>query len=158
MFLQQHWGDLASVAGVLLTLASFGAALWARSAAKSAEEAAQEAREAVTRTLRSVDAQRMTNEGWNLALAIRQGQYDVAAAAIPRILTMLSDLEFATPNEQLLRDVRQLQEHFLAVLGNISKHIAKQQDARPQSDIANDVGNAMPRLMGLANAFQPDQR
>ena len=58
MFLQQHWGDLASVAGVsCLRLASFGAAIWARFTAKSAEEAAQEARTAVTRTLRSVDMQ-----------------------------------------------------------------------------------------------------
>lgn len=156
-FLLQHGGDLASVGGFALALGTLIAALKARSAAKSAETAAQEARQAVTRTLRWVDAQRAIDEGWRLADAIRQGQFDVAAAVVPRILTVLNDLESATSGGQQHRDVRQLQNHLLAVLGNIDKHIANQQDVRSQSDIAGDVERAMPRLMRLANAFQPDQ-
>lgn len=155
MFLEQHWGDLASVAGFVLALASFGAALWARFTAKSAETAAREARAAVTRTLRGVDVQRAIAEGWRLVDAVRQGQYQVGAAVVPRILIVLTDLTPASSvlDPQHRRLVSQLRDRLQAIQSSIEKHIADVSNAPAQEDIVIDIQAIIVGLMDVANAF-----
>ena len=160
MFLQQHWGDLASVAGVLLALASFGAALWARFTAKSAKEAAQEARTAVTRTLRTVDMQRAIADARRLAETIRDGKYEIAAEVVLSLLLVLNDLEgpaYSVFDSRQRRLVGQLRKQVQFVQGNIEKHIAGEQDARPQSDTVIDVQGIMQGLMQLSTVLQSSE-
>lgn len=156
-FFEQHWGDLASVAGVALALASFGAALWARFTAKSAEAAAQEARAAMTRTLRSVDLQRAVSDARRLTDTIRDGKYEVAAEVVIRILLALSDLESASfmLDAEDVRAVKQLQGQIRSVQDKIEMRLMGADDAPSPLDIVKDAQGIMRGLMEVTRAFTP---
>ena len=161
MFLEQHWGDIASVTGAVLALITFCVALKARSAAKSAEAAAQEAtretREVVTRALRSVDLQRAVSDARRLADTIRDSKYEVAAEVLVRILLALNDLESASfmLDAQKLRGVKQLQGQLRGIQDKIEMRLMGADDAPSRLDIVKDAQSIMHQLMEVTRAFTP---
>ncbi len=95
-FLQNHWGDLFSLLGVVVS--GFGlfwairVAQAARSAAQAAEEGAIEARDRIGRHLLAVDLERAVALIQRLKLLHREGLWEAALEQYQALRAMLSSI------------------------------------------------------------------
>ena len=103
-FLVAHWGNLASVIGVIV---SVGGLAWAvveargaRSAAQSAEQAALETKDNIGRHLLAIDLERAINLIQRLKLLHSTGRWEAALEQYQALRAMLSDIIARYPNDE----------------------------------------------------------
>lgn len=89
-FLQDHWGDLFSVAGFVI-------ALWAALSARAAKSAANEARDRIVRTLTVVDVQKAVSLIENLKYRQADSRWEAALDRYPDLRELLFNLEAQLP-------------------------------------------------------------
>ena len=90
-FLQSHWGDLASVAGLFM-------AIWAAMSAQSAKQAATEARDSIVRPLMVVDVQKTVGLIARIKDMHESGRWDVALDRYPDLRELLYSIEARLPD------------------------------------------------------------
>ena len=105
-FLQNHWGDLVSVAGLI---ASLGGLIWAiraqraavaaENAAEAAERGAKEAADGIGRTLTVADVQRAISLIERIKERVAAGRWDAAAERCPDLRELLYNIEARLPDE-----------------------------------------------------------
>ena len=95
-FLQDHWGDLFSVAGLIVSALGFvwaiKVAYGAKTAAESAEQATVETRSRIRRNLTIIDIERANSRIETLKSIHRRGQWESALVWYPELRTMLHDI------------------------------------------------------------------
>ena len=105
-FLQNHWGDLVSAAGLM---ASLGGLIWAiraqraavaaESAAEAAERGAREAAEGIGRTLTIADVQSAISLIERIKDRVDSNRWDAAADRCPDLRGLLYNIEARLPDE-----------------------------------------------------------
>ena len=118
-FLQNHWRDLVSVAGLM---ASLGGLIWAiraqraavaaENAAEAAERGAKDAAESIGRTLTVADVQRAISLIERVKDRVAADRWDAAADRCPDLRELLYNIEVRLPDEY-----GEMREGLVAVVG-----------------------------------------
>ena len=150
-FLNVHWGDLSSVAGVIISLIGLtwavGAAHGARSAAQAAEKAAGDARTTIGRHLLAIDLERSINQIQRLKSLHRDGRWDVALEQYQALRAMVSAIVAHSPESET-----QLRER-LSSARTLFREIEEYVETR----VAQGLGTAdITKLNGQLNDVQSD--
>ena len=102
-FIFEHWGDLFSTAGVLVSLGGLAWAVTeargARSAAESAKEAADETRGAIGRHLLTIDLERSINLIQRLKALHRDSRWELSLELYQVLRAMLSAIIARYPED-----------------------------------------------------------
>lgn len=104
-----HWGDLSSVAGVIVSFIGLTwaviAARGARSSAEAAKEASDETRDSIGRHLLAIDLERAINLIQRLKSLHRDGRWEVALEQYQVLRAMISAIVAHSPEcETKLRE------------------------------------------------------
>lgn len=147
-YLQEHYGDVASVVGLLVTFVGFVATIWnVRKAKQAAEEARQAAREAVSR----IGSQILANEVGSTLELVRQtdascrernwsgANYRCDEARF-RLAQLLNHAELEASERELLHAAYE-------DLGEILSEIHKLQKAPKPKDASPQLGNRLHELI-----------
>ena len=116
-FVQDNWGNLASVAGLLATVVGLSVAIWtvrqaktsadqSRSAAEAAQMASVETRDSISRTLTSVDLERAIAVIDRLKALHREQKWEVALERYSGLRAMLADIEAPNMSSSVSREFR----------------------------------------------------
>lgn len=100
-YLAENWGGIVGALGLIASTGGLVYALLARRAAKSAEQAAKEARQAVARTLSSIDVERGIALIGRLKEIHRQGNWDYALGLYPDLRRTLSQISESMPENMV---------------------------------------------------------
>ena len=98
-FLQNYWGDLASAAGLVASVAGLIVAAWAALNARSAKQAALEARDSIGRTLTAAEVQKAIDLIERLKERHAQNRWEAAADRYPDLRELLYKIEARLPDE-----------------------------------------------------------
>lgn len=102
-FWATNWGDVATAAGIIISLAGLGWAVWeahgAKSASRAAEFAAKETREQMARHLQAVELQRAIGLIERLKTLHDIGRWEASTEHYQTLREMLSDVIVRCPEE-----------------------------------------------------------
>ena len=150
-YLVDNWGSFVGVLGLLASVGGLVYALLARRAAKSAEQAAREARQALTRTIGSIDVERAVALITRLMEVHRQGNWDYALALYQDLRRTLSEIGASIPPD--MADYRSfIQEaipQITVMINMVNRSRDGSDDARP-----DDISNRNEILNGIQQSLE----
>ena len=146
-FLSENWGNLVGLLGFLASVGGLVFAFSACRAAKSAENAAIQARQALTRTISSIDVERAVALINRLMEVHRRGNWDFALALYQDLRRTLSEIASGVPPE--------LRPHGESIRGAIPQvttisQLVNQHRYQPESGEPIDI----PRIDDSLNSIQ----
>ena len=95
----ENWGNFVGLLGLLASVGGLFYACLARRAAKSAEQAAKEARQALTRTIGSIDVERAIALIGRLKEIHDRRNWDYALGIYPDLRRILSQISESIPSD-----------------------------------------------------------
>jgi hypothetical protein len=131
-FLDQHWGDIASVLGVLVSLVGFGITIWGVLRSKSAAQKAQEEVARVRETMLRLDTVMQFSEAITIMDEIKRLHRASAWVMLPdrysalkRILISIRTLDFDI-NDDRKTVLQSAIQHFSDIEKKVEKSLATQ--------------------------------
>jgi hypothetical protein len=137
-FLQDNWGSLASVVGLFATVIGLSIAIsttraardsadQSRTAAEVAKIASVETRDAISRTLTSVDLQRAIAVIERLKVVHREQKWEVALERYSGLRAMLADIEarIANRSPSISREFRDATAQLRIIEDSVDKSILR---------------------------------
>lgn len=153
-FLQNHWGDLVSAAGLMASLGGFiwairaqRAAVAAENAAEAAERGAKEAAEGIGKTLTVADVQRTISLIERIKERVDAGRWDAAAERCPDLRELLYNILARLPDEY-----GEMREVLTAVVGQaqeLERLVNRLRLAQPPPEYSIEIVEALNYMQAI---------
>ena len=150
-YLIGNWGSFVGLLGFLVSIGGLVYAFLARRAAKSAESAAREARQALRRTIGSIDVERAVDLITRLMEVHRQANWDYALALYQDLRRTLSEIETSIPLDLVdyQDSIREAIPQITAMINMVNRSRGENADAR-----LDDVSNRNEILNGIQESLE----